>query len=206
MSGVEHPAPASRSQLRDAMRVRRRALDAPARLAAAQSVRHHLDALPAFTSADRVAGYWAVNGELPLNLALGSLASRGQRYYLPRVEADYRMQFTAWHAGEAVEPNRHGIPEPVRGDTIDGAELDVVLAPLVAFDRAGGRLGNGAGYYDRAFAFLGGRARPTKPLLIGIGYGFQECPHLDTEPWDVVLDYVVTEHALIDCHAGRASA
>jgi 5-formyltetrahydrofolate cyclo-ligase len=197
-----------RAALREEMRARRRALDAPARLAAAQCLRHNLDTLPAYLGATRIAGYWAGDGEMPLNLVLAALAARGQQYYLPLVLPHRRLRFAPWQAGEAVEANRYGIPEPVAGeaDAIEADELDVVLLPLVAFDRHGTRLGSGGGYYDRSLAFLAGRARPTKPLLIGVGYAFQESASLLAQPWDVALDYVATEQGLLDCHAGTAPA
>jgi len=69
-----------------------------------------------------------------------------------------------------------------------------VLVPLVAFDDAGNRLGMGAGYYDRSFAFR--RAAPSPPLLVGVGYEFQRVPALAAQPWDVPLDAVLTERGL----------
>ncbi|HET8898109.1 MAG TPA: 5-formyltetrahydrofolate cyclo-ligase [Rhodanobacteraceae bacterium] len=186
-----------RLTLRASLRVQRMQLDAPARLAAAQSVRHHLAELPAFLAATRIAGYWATNGELPLNLVLASLARRGQIYCLPRIGPGHTMDFVPWQAGDPVEPNRYGIPEPCAGEPLAIRELDVVLLPLLAFDASGNRLGAGGGYYDRALAFLAGRARPAQPLLIGVGYGFQRVERLADAAWDIPLDYAVTEHGLI---------
>ena len=82
--------------------------------------------------------------------------------------------------------------------------LDVVLVPLVAFDRRGTRLGHGAGYYDAAFAFRH-RSRRTRPVLVGLAHAFQEVDHIDEREWDVPLDVVVTDRAVIDC-AAQASA
>jgi 5-formyltetrahydrofolate cyclo-ligase len=81
------------------------------------------------------------------------------------------------------------------------------LAPLVAFDRNGTRLGMGGGYYDRAFAFLrapadGGR----RPVLLGLGYEFQKVAELIRQPWDVPLDAAVTESALYVFSAAKCSA
>ncbi|MGA9423336.1 MAG: 5-formyltetrahydrofolate cyclo-ligase, partial [Rhodanobacteraceae bacterium] len=89
---------------------------------------------------------------------------------------------------------------------IEAAELDVVLVPLVAFDRHGHRLGFGGGYYDRAFAFLHGRDMPGSPLLIGIAYAMQELPRIEASAWDVRLDYVATENELIECRPGAPVA
>jgi hypothetical protein len=71
--------------------------------------------------------------------------------------------------------------------------------PLLGFDRRGHRLGTGAGYYDRSFAFLGDQSRPAKPILVGIGYSFAERPMLPAESWDIQMDFVATERELINC-------
>jgi 5-formyltetrahydrofolate cyclo-ligase len=71
-----------------------------------------------------------------------------------------------------------------------------VLAPLVAFDRSGNRLGMGGGYYDRSFAYLRHRVHWRRPRLIGYAYGFQEVQALERAHWDVPLSGVVTELGL----------
>ena len=74
--------------------------------------------------------------------------------------------------------------------------------PLLGFDRAGGRLGYGGGYYDTTFAALRERSDTASPVLVGIGYAAQELERIVPAAWDVRLDYVATERELIDCHAG----
>ena len=75
--------------------------------------------------------------------------------------------------------------------------MDLVLAPLVAFDRTGTRLGMGGGFYDRAFAFLRDPAyRGHRPVLLGLGYEFQQTAELVRQAWDVPLEAAVTEAAL----------
>jgi len=101
-----------------------------------------------------------------------------------------------------LHPNRYGIPEPecAPAALITAEQVDVVLLPLVAFHRAGHRLGMGAGYYDRSFAFLRSRARPASPVLVGIGYSFQEVAAMPALDHDVPLDFIATEKELIDCN------
>ena len=195
-------ATAQRRELRQRLAERRRALSPPERMAAAQGLRRSLEQLPEYHTDLRVAGYWATNGELPLNLAIPPLATRGQQFMLPVIGEGTRLRFAPWLAGQDVQPNRYGIPEPAAPtELFEPFQLDLVLVPLLAFDRRGHRLGHGGGYYDRSFAFLKDQARPTEPLLVGIGYAFQELPEIDAEPWDVPLDYIATEQELIDCHA-----
>ena len=169
-------------------------------MAAAQGLRCSLEQLPEYFTDARVAGYWASRGELPLNLVIPPLASRGQHFLLPLVGKDKLLRFARWKLGDAVQANRYGIPEPVEPDELlEPMQLDLVFVPLLGFDRRGNRLGYGGGYYDRSFVFLNEQVRPTEPLLVGIAYAFQELPEVDKQHWDVPLDFIATERELIDC-------
>ncbi|HVC18191.1 MAG TPA: 5-formyltetrahydrofolate cyclo-ligase [Rhodanobacter sp.] len=197
-------ATARRRELRQNLAERRRALSPPERMTAAQGLRRSLEQLPEYLADNRIAGYWASDGELPLNLVIPPLAARGQQFLLPVISPGKRLRFAPWQSGEEVQPNRYGIPEPVApGELLEPFQLDLVFLPLLGFDRRGQRLGYGGGYYDRSFAFLKKQVRPTEPLLVGIAYAFQELPRIDAEIWDVALDFVATERELIDCHATR---
>lgn len=194
----------SRNQLRAELRKRREALDGGARFAAARAVAEHLDAVPGYAAARRVAGYWAISGELPLSSVVAALDRDDARtFLLPRIPTGKRggLVFAPWHVGDAVEPNRYGIPEPLAAASVEATSLDVVLLPVVAFDRQGHRLGTGGGYYDRTFAFR--QAASPPPLLIGIAYAFQEVDLIESAAWDVDLDWVVTEREAIECVGGR---
>lgn len=194
-------ATAQRRELRQQLAARRRALTPAQRIAAAQGLRHSLEQLPEYHTDARVAGYWACDGELPLNLVIPPLAARGQRFLLPMLGDDRQLRFAPWAAGEPVQPNRFGIPEPVAPrEWFAPFQLDLVLVPLLGFDRHGHRLGYGGGWYDRSFAFLNDQIRPTEPLLVGIAYDFQELAAIEPEAWDVPLDFIATESELIDCH------
>lgn len=183
------------------MRLRREALSPRERMAAADALATQLQSLPETITDQRVAGYWAVRGELSLHRLLAQLHARGQRYHLPVLTDESALRFAPWKSGDPVHPNRFGIPEPsVRANTpLAPEQIELVLVPLLAFDRSGNRLGSGAGYYDRSFAFLRQGERPREPLLVGIGYAFQEVPALEREAWDVALDFVCTERELIEC-------
>ena len=190
----------SRSVLRAELRARRDALGAAQRIAAAQGLIAQLERIPEFLTDRDVAGYWAVAGELPLLGLMAGLRTRGQRYLLPVVGAARQLSFAAWRPGMEIAANRFGIPEPVvaKREHVQPVELDVVLMPLLGFDRRGNRLGFGGGYYDRSFAFLREREGAGSPLLVGIGYALQEVDPIEPMPWDVRLDYIATERELID--------
>jgi 5-formyltetrahydrofolate cyclo-ligase len=197
-----------RRELRADLVQRRRQLTPAERVAAARGLRDSLEQLPEFLTDKHVAGYWATGGELPLNLAIAPLADRGQTFYLPIVTKSggkRRLTFAPWATGEDVESNDMGIPEPKASEHIvEANKLDLVLVPLLGFDRKGNRLGFGGGYYDRSFEFLHGQQRPAQPLLVGVGYHFQELDAITTAEWDISLDYIATDKELIDCTGGAA--
>lgn len=174
------------------MKARRASLAANERVRCAQAVAQHLFDSRVLDGARHVAGYWAVGGELPLN-AIASRITPPARWLLPRLAAQGQLRFAPWSTTVELLPNRYGIPEPdiALADCLGPEQLDVVLLPLLAFDRQGNRLGMGGGWYDRSFAFrLHGRATP---LLIGVGYAFQQVDALLAQAWDVPLDAVVSE-------------
>ena len=104
-----------------------------------------------------------------------------------------RLAFAPWRAGDPLVSNRYGIPEPdVRPSSLLSPEdMDLVVLPLVGFDLAGNRLGMGAGWYDRSFAFR--RTRPAPPWLVGAAFSHQQSEALDRQAWDVPVDAVCTE-------------
>lgn len=191
-----------RQLLRRRMRAYRRTLSARERAEAAEAVASHLFALPGLDEATAVAGYFAVDGELPLSSVASRLIALGKRYYLPVLEPGQRLSFRRFDADAPLVPNRFGIPEPSTGESLAPECLDLVFLPLIAFDALGNRLGSGAGYYDRTFAFRR-HAAAVRPLLVGVGYAFQQRPLLPAADWDIPLDFVLTDRSLIDCRSLR---
>lgn len=198
----------NRALLRARMSVRRNELGARQRVAAAAGVLHSLETLPEFLTDANVAGYWAVRGELPLNLVVASLRRRDQHYFLPVLGAARQLHFAEYQDNADLQANRFGIPEPaVAPAGLHAAqEMHVILLPLLAFDRRGHRLGTGGGWYDTTLASLRDAARPTQPLLVGIGYAFQQVDAVPDECWDVPLDYIATDEELIACASSSTSS
>jgi len=189
-----------RSAQRQSLRAQRAGLNARERMAAADALAKSLEQLPEFLVDARIAGYWAVGGEMPLHAAYASLRSREQNYFLPLLAEGGLLRFAAWQPGAPLRHNRYGIPEPdVAQAGLAARELDLVLLPLLGFDRNGNRLGMGAGYYDRSFAFLRDAQRPARPVLVGIGYHFQELAEIAPQAWDIRLDFIATDRELIAC-------
>lgn len=143
-----------------------------------------------------MAAYAALAGELDPAPLIDAAFQAGKAVYLPRILDTQRMEFVRWQMGEPLQPNRFGIPEPLPGatDILAPEALDLVLVPLLGFDAHGNRLGFGAGFYDRAFAFK--RDGRTRPTLCGYAYAWQQTPPLTAAEWDVGLDAVVTERGI----------
>lgn len=185
--------------LRQRLRQLRRALSPAARRQAALAVAHRLETWPGWISANRVAGYWACDGELDPALLLERVWATGRSVYLPVLAGENALRFAPYSPGMPMRRNRFNIPEPEVAPErwLEPHRLDLVPTPLVAFDPTGTRLGMGGGFYDRAFAFLGNpNYRGHCPVLLGLGYEFQGVAALVRQVWDVPLDAVVTDAAL----------
>ncbi|TDG15565.1 5-formyltetrahydrofolate cyclo-ligase [Seongchinamella unica] len=184
--------PQSKSELRRDMRSRRRALPETKRRQAAGKIAERLASLPSWRLAQRIAVYLANDGEIDPSIVVNTLRAEGRTPYLPVIQADRSLRFARWEAGEHLGRNRFGIPEP-SGDPRPASELDVILLPLVAWDRQGNRLGMGGGFYDRALA------NAPEVLKVGLAYECQQVSTLPAQSWDVQLDFIVTESTLYNC-------
>ena len=192
MTGAETPLlPEDRAALRRELRQRRREIPAAERIAAAEKVAERLLALPFAPKTGYVAGYWAMDGEIALHVWQLRLP-KNVVYCLPVLHGEH-LRFAPWRPGDPLVSNRYGIPEPdLSPDSLlEAAALSLVVAPLVGFDERGRRLGMGAGWYDRSFAFRHERAAP--PWLVGAAFAAQRIDALDAQAWDVPLDAVCTE-------------
>jgi 5-formyltetrahydrofolate cyclo-ligase len=137
-----------------------------------------------------VATYVAIGSEADPMPLLEAARAGGCRTALPHItRRDEPMRFLAWQPGDALHPGPFGLRQP----SADAPELvpDIVLTPLLAFDAALNRLGQGAGYYDRAFARLTGVTR------IGIAWSVQQADSVPIEAWDMPLHAVLTEREWI---------
>lgn len=140
-----------------------------------------------------VAGYSPMRDEADIGPLLAALAARGHALCLPVVEAMAApLGFRQWAPGDALAPGYQGIAEPAAGAAV--AHPDVVLVPLLAFDRGGHRLGYGGGFYDRTLAGL--RAAGSV-LVVGIAFSAQQVDRLPGADHDQRLDAVLTEQGVI---------
>ena len=185
-----------KKRLRRQLRQRRRALSLFQQNRAAERLAVQILRRPEFVSANTIAVYVAADGEIDSVPLIAAAWRSGKRVYLPVLRAGNRLRFAEYKPGAGLRRNRLGIPEPAIKHFRDPTRLDLVLMPLVAFDRRGGRLGMGGGFYDRTFAFLLAAAK-RRPALVGLAHAFQETEALPVEAWDVPMTAVVTDRGWI---------
>ena len=156
-------------------------------------------------AADRIAAYWPLGSELDTRLFLYAALERQKSVYLPVVRGE-SMWFSRWRGETPARDRSTGLTQPrLSADRmLNRAFLDLVLVPLVAFDRFGGRLGQGGGYYDRYFQ-LHREKRWRRPSLIGVAYDFQEVAQVPSDRWDVALDGIVTNDEFIIASSNTGS-
>ena len=184
-----------RAGLRRQLRAQRQALPQHERAAAAAAVARRIADLGVLKPGERMAAYLPIHGELDTSPVIELARSLGCEVFVPVITSyeRHRMRFAALPAGCEAPGNRFGIGEPRGTRHVHGARLDLALVPCVGFDDAGRRLGLGAGYYDRHFAYLNWPITWRRPRLLGLAFECQRVARLAPQPWDVALWGVVTE-------------
>lgn len=198
----------AKARLRLETRERRRSIDPETRAAASLALHDRvLGALPRLrlSAGAVIAGYRAIRDEIDPEPTLLALAARGYGLALPAsLDKGSPLEFRAWRSGDPLQPDHLGVPAPLASAPRTAPAL--ILVPLLAFDRAGHRLGYGAGCYDRTLAAV----RAARPVLaLGLAFALQEVPMVPAAAHDSRLDGVVTERAVFwfdskDHSAGRA--
>lgn len=146
-----------------------------------------------------VSSYVAVGSECDVMPPLLGMIGPGQRLALPCADTKQaRLVFREWRPSDALERSPLGFCQPLR--TAPEVMPDVILTPLLGFDRSLARLGQGAGHYDRAFEDF------PSALRIGIAWSCQEVDTIPCDPWDIPLDAVVTEREWVTGPSSRVEA
>lgn len=141
-----------------------------------------------------IAGYWSMKGELDVMPAMKRLAARGFILCLPAITEDgLPLTFRHWKLGDRMTKGKRGVRVPFSSQP----EIvpDLVIAPLLAFDDEGHRLGLGAGFYDRTIRTL--RDPHRNFTVIGAAFSVQQVKRVPFDAHDEKLDAVVTEKGLM---------
>jgi len=168
---------------RHALAHRRGPPDAAARLCA-----HVLHGCPPPDGAT-VAGFWPMGTEMDIRPLLHALHARGHELALPFTPPRGQpLRFRAWAPGDALAPGPMGTSHPAADAP---ARPGFILVPLLAFDRRGGRLGYGGGYYDRTLPLF------PEAFRLGIAFAAQEVEEVPMNPHDAPLHAIATEDGII---------
>ncbi|MBZ8135379.1 5-formyltetrahydrofolate cyclo-ligase [Afifella sp. IM 167] len=193
------PVSAAKAEIRKAALARRAALGEAERATRSARALRHLE--PILKSGETVSLFWPIRDEIDPRRIFPVILARGGRLALPAI-VEGRLVFRAF-AGEAgLERGTFGTRHP----DASSPEIapDLIVAPLAAFDRAGGRLGYGRGYYDTVIARL--MEAGHSPRLAGLAFACQEVEEVPMEAHDIRLSVIATEDGLIETPTQKAQA
>lgn len=183
-----------KKQLRSRMLEARKALAEDRRFEYSKRACHHLAGSERLAGAKAIMAFHPFGAELDILPFVEEARVRGQEVWMPlTIPSERRLIPYRYSGPQMLKQGTYGIwePDPQIAEKADLTKLDAVLVPGVAFDRAGGRMGYGGGYYDRFLASL-----DRKPFLLGVAYSMQVVEHVPVEPHDILLDAIVTEDGL----------
>ena len=133
-----------------------------------------------------IGGYYPYNHEIDVMETLEKFEKLNYQISLPKIKKNSQMNFFSWSTKEPLVINKYGIPEP----TSNKIEYpNILLIPLVAFDKYFNRLGYGGGFYDR---YLERVSKKEKILKIGLAFSFQKIKKIPLNKYDMKLDFVIT--------------
>ena len=138
-----------------------------------------------------IGGYYPVNFEVDDLELLKKFEKNKFNISLPVIKKNFQMDFYKWSFSDSLKINKYGIPEP---ETKNIVYPDIILVPLVAFDKNLNRLGYGGGYYDRLIKKLSKKKNITK---IGLAFSFQKIDKVPINIYDQKLDYIITNKYIV---------
>ena len=133
-----------------------------------------------------IGGYYPYNYEIDILQILEKFEKKKFIITLPKIKKNSQMNFFQWSTNDPLAINKFGIPEPISKIV---KYPDVLLVPLVAFDRNFNRIGYGGGFYDR---YINKIRKRKKVLTIGFAYSFQKVKKIQTNNYDIKLDFIIT--------------
>ena len=133
-----------------------------------------------------VGGYYPYNNEIDSIKILKNFEKYNYSIALPKIKKNFQMDFFNWSTKDPLTINKYGIPEPISDKVI---YPNILLVPLVAFDKSFNRIGYGGGFYDRYIKKI---KKNKKITTIGLAYSFQKVKEVPINDFDIKLDFVVT--------------
>ena len=133
-----------------------------------------------------IGGYYPYNYEIDIIKILNKFENLNYPILLPKIKKNFEMDFFSWSTKEPLIINRYGIPEPTSNKI---KFPNILLVPLVAFDKNRNRIGYGGGFYDRYIKKIKKR---KKIVTIGFAYNFQKVKKIPVNQHDIKLDYIIT--------------
>lgn len=202
MNNTNNKPDIQRQSLRNSLRQQRKALDLETQIEHALGLDNQLRQHNLFKRSKRIAAYLAEDGEIDPVFLIESAWRSNKEIYLPVLSPfANRLYFAPYNANSLMKLNRYQIAEPDvnPGLWLKPQQLDLILMPLVGFDKTGNRLGMGGGYYDRSLSFKHFRKTSFKPYLIGLAHQLQHIEKLPHQPHDVPMHMIATEQQLHIC-------
>ena len=176
-------------ELRKELRKTRRLIDQPTRKKRGRQLLYQCKKNSIFRNAKHVAIFIPNDGEIETSDTINFLSQQGYLVYLP-ILAGGKLKFAKM--GKKYRKNKFGIDEPIYSPYRGAHRMDIILMPLVGFDKHKNRLGMGGGFYDKTLSFHKQLKNFRVPKLFGLAFDSQEVDKLITQPWDVPLDGIIT--------------
>ncbi|MCV2883463.1 5-formyltetrahydrofolate cyclo-ligase [Aestuariibacter sp. AA17] len=184
----------NRNYYRQHFRQLRKSLTQSEQHRASQDLHQQLVQAALLNKARVVACYLANDGEIDLTPTIEYCWQQNIQIALPVLHpfSQGHLLFLNYHHNTLMKANHYGIAEPKLActDVIPLANIDLILAPLVAFDAEGNRLGMGGGFYDRTLAPINRNSLNTQ--VVGVAHKCQQADHLPSEHWDIPLAKIIT--------------
>lgn len=181
-------------ELRKELRVLRRSVTKPYRHKAGKKLLYQCQKAGIFNNAKHIASFTPNDGEIETKYITDFLISQGKKVYFPILSGE-KLKFAK--VGKKFKKNRLGIDEPVFSQPVNAKNINLILMPLVAFDKNKNRMGMGAGFYDKTLAFKNINNQFKSPKFFAIAFDFQEVEELKPQPWDIAADGVITPTRII---------
>ena len=181
----------AKNRIRQILRQRKESLTPEERLKKSTRICRYL--LDLISDGETVMVYTSKEKEVNTVPLITTLLKRGNPIVVPIiVKEDISLRLSYLRDRAVLVPSTFGVPEPIGSEIpADPDDIDMIVLPMLGFDRKGGRIGYGAGYYDR---FLERNKRLKK---IGIAYACQEVEHLPVDENDIRMDYIITENGIV---------